>query len=219
MLGRTGAPFRKPHSGMNVAELTAALHRSPVPMIRFLSRGGYNDLLAGQADLRELCTRIELPEPSDELTTAVLAQQTPQFEQTYGVQIPGSLLPRIAALTSSYLLSERQPAKSVKVLRLACENARFDRVSLIDLKSVRNLFSGAFRGRPRGRRVVSRPSRSAVRRTQASLPNGRPREWKRFLTPFLSPLLCTERRETKSLRSLRPPVQSLLVPSAEQERG
>lgn len=74
------ALLRKPHGGTNVAELTAALHRSSVPMMGVLSRWEYNDLLAGQADLRELCTRIELPE-FQTTWPRVFSPSTPQVLQ------------------------------------------------------------------------------------------------------------------------------------------
>ncbi len=47
--------------------------------------------------------------------------------------------------------------------------------TVFDPKQVQELFSGSFRGRPRGRNADSSPSRAATLACHASDPNGWPR--------------------------------------------
>lgn len=122
------APLLKGCDGRTrVAEFLTGLRRARVPVIAVLSRAEHNELLAGHAEVRELATRIDIEEPSDETTAAILAQHALKMAATEDVTIPAALLPRTASLASSYLLNERQPAKSVRVLRTACENFAFER--------------------------------------------------------------------------------------------
>lgn len=121
--------LRRPNGGTNVAEFVAALRRSAVPVVGVLSPWEYADLLAGHADVREFCTKIDVVEPSDDAARAILAQHAPRLEKDFGIAIPEPVRDRGLALASSFLLNERQPAKSLRVLRLACEEATYDRAA------------------------------------------------------------------------------------------
>lgn len=89
---------------------------------------GLFELIAGREELRELGSKIELDEPSDDATQSILARHIPGLETESDVVIPESVQERSATLTSSFLLNERQAAKPLRVLRLTCEEAAFKRM-------------------------------------------------------------------------------------------
>ena len=114
-------------SADNLAFLRAVLTRSGLQLIGSLSSWEYQDLLAGDAEFSELVTRIEIDEPSDEESLAILESKREELEHEHQVRLDEDVPRRPVALASAFVLSERHPAKDLKLLRRACENVSFAR--------------------------------------------------------------------------------------------
>ena len=114
-------------SADNLAFLRAVLTRSGLQLIGSLSTWEYQDLLAGDAELSDLITRIEIDEPSDEESLAFLESKRDELEREHQVRLDDDVPRRTVALASAFVLSERHPAKALKILRRACENVSFAR--------------------------------------------------------------------------------------------
>lgn len=126
-LDDAGKLLKTPTGRSRVPQLVSGLRRSHVPLVLAMTRWEYNELLSGQAEIGELCTRIDLEEPSEEQTREIVARHVPKLEREFGTTVSEPIQRRAISLTSSFWLSERQPAKTLRILRHACENMIFDR--------------------------------------------------------------------------------------------
>jgi ATP-dependent Clp protease ATP-binding subunit ClpA len=96
-------------------------------LIGSLTTWEYQDLLGGDAEFADLVTRIEIDEPIDEEALAILESKLEELEREHQVRIDEDVPRRTVAVASAYVLSERHPAKALKLLRRACENVSFNR--------------------------------------------------------------------------------------------
>lgn len=124
------ALLKRPHGGTNKPLIRALASRPGLQIIGILNRWAFNDLIAGDAQMLELFTRIDIEEPSEEFAVEVLRQKAAEYEEDYGLKIPNDVIQRTIALTSNFLLNECHPAKGIKVLRQACDEADYESTQL-----------------------------------------------------------------------------------------
>lgn len=110
--------------------LLSLLERSQAGLIGVVSREEYTELLAHDADLLQRFTRVDVEEPNEERTLEMVQQHARGLSERFGLEIAPELVERTVALTSSFLLSERHPAKSIRLLTRVCEDLDFDRTQL-----------------------------------------------------------------------------------------
>lgn len=105
-------------------------------VIGILTTDAYTDLVAYDEVLRERFTSIELKELSKEETIEVLKQMKPDIEEKYGVLIDNESLKKATILSYDFIMNERLPAKAIKVLKSACDSARYEIQHNKDVSSV-----------------------------------------------------------------------------------
>lgn len=125
-----GALLKRPMGGDNRHLLRGALESSSVRMIGVLSRWDFHDLIAGDAEMLETFTRVEIDEPPEDRSLEIVRQVAGQFEKEFGLSIDQRVPERAVVLSANYILSERLPAKAISIVRHVCEDADYDRAQL-----------------------------------------------------------------------------------------
>ncbi len=124
------ALWRRPMGGSNKPLLRAALNRPQLRVIGILSKWDYNDLIGCDADISDFFTRIEIEEPREEHSLEILRQSARAMSTEFRLGISDSTVQRTVALSSICMLSDCHPAKAIRLLRQACENADYERTQL-----------------------------------------------------------------------------------------
>lgn len=117
----------RPHGASNKPLIRAAVARPDIRVIGIISRSAFYEHIASDADMLELFTRIEIEEPSEEYSLEIARQHANELQRRFSVEIRQSIVDRASILASNYVLSERHPSKTIRLLERACEDARFDR--------------------------------------------------------------------------------------------
>jgi len=113
-----------------LAVLSSLLDRAAMGIILVINREEYPDLLSLDADLFRRLTLVELPEPDEERTLSIVEQHAQRLSQQFQLSIAPELVQRAVGLTSNFLLSERHPAKTIRLLQQVCEDLDFNRTQL-----------------------------------------------------------------------------------------
>lgn len=119
--------IKQPGGGTNLPLLCATLDVRRTPVIATMAGWEFADLFAGNAQLLESMTRIEVPEPSEAQALQIASGLVPGIEREFEVAIDQSVPGRAVQLSSSFLLSERLPQKAIKAIRRACDEVAFER--------------------------------------------------------------------------------------------
>jgi len=122
-----GSLLKRPQGGSNRNFLRALLNGARIRLVGVMSRLEFGDLLAGDTSMLELFTRAEVEEPGDEPAAAMIRQAAGELSREYDVVVEDQAIQRALALSSTYMLSERLPAKAVKILRHACDDLDYER--------------------------------------------------------------------------------------------
>ena len=72
-------------------------------------------------------TRVTLEEPEEQATLNIVRQHAESLAEEFSLSISPEVVERTVSLTSHFLLSERHPAKAIRLLRQVCEDLQFDR--------------------------------------------------------------------------------------------
>ena len=130
--------LRRPLGGTNKSFLRAALNRAGLRVIGVLSRWEYNDLIGNDADLADFFTRIEIEEPREVHALQIISAAASGLSCEFGLKILPEAVERAAMLGSSYILSACQPAKSIRIIRRACENVHYEVAQLAKTREAVN---------------------------------------------------------------------------------
>lgn len=117
----------RPNGGTNKPLLRATAARKRVRFIGILSRWAFEELIAGDAAMLDLFTRVDIDEPTEEVALIIARHQLPGLKAEFGVDIPDDVAERAVTLSGNYCLGEAHPSKGIKVLERACEDAEYDR--------------------------------------------------------------------------------------------
>jgi ATP-dependent Clp protease ATP-binding subunit ClpA len=120
------ALLKRPQGGTNKPLLRAAAARPGLSIIGILSRWEFNDLIAGDAEMLELFTRIEVEEPHEEAAVAIARQNARRLEREYGLPIAESAINRAVVLASNYILNASHPAKAIRILEQCCDEKHYE---------------------------------------------------------------------------------------------
>lgn len=118
---------KQPGGGTNLPLLCATLAIRKTPVIASMASWEFADLFAGNAQLLENVTRIDVPEPTEAQALEIAAGLVSGIEREFDVAIDPSVPERAVQLSSSFLLSERLPQKAIKTIRRACDEVAFER--------------------------------------------------------------------------------------------
>ena len=119
--------IKQPNGGTNLPLLCATLDMRRTPVIATMASWEFADLFAGNAQLLENMTRVEVPEPTESQSLEMIRGLSASIEREFEVSIDGVVPERAVDLSSSFLLAERLPQKAIKVIRRACDEVAFER--------------------------------------------------------------------------------------------
>lgn len=105
----------------------SALARANCRIVGILSPREYEELLADDADSRDLFSAVHLHEPQGSIVVELVGQAARGLERQYRVAIDDNAVRRSVALSDSYILHERLPFKAIKILRSVCDDVEYDR--------------------------------------------------------------------------------------------
>tara|TARA_R110002111_G_C6005195_1_gene373761 strand:+ start:465 stop:2372 length:1908 start_codon:yes stop_codon:yes gene_type:complete len=132
-----GALLKRSQGGSNKPLLRSMISRPNLRVIGVMSSWEFNDLISSDAQMLDYFTRVELDEPSEEIANTIAKRQAEILQNAFQLSIDESVAERAVALTSTFILNECHPAKSVNLLQQICSNIDFDRTQRsIDRKEV-----------------------------------------------------------------------------------
>ncbi|TDB91406.1 ATP-dependent Clp protease ATP-binding subunit [Actinomadura sp. KC216] len=121
------ALLRGPSGADHRLLLRAALKERRIHLIGVLSAHDYDELITPDRALLELCARVEVDEPGQAEARDMAAQAAEEFAARFKVKVTDRAVERAVVLPVDFMLNERLPAKSVRVLRRACEDLHYRR--------------------------------------------------------------------------------------------
>jgi ATP-dependent Clp protease ATP-binding subunit ClpA len=122
-----GSLIRRANGQSNGPMLRNLLSNPRLSLIGTMTPWDYSELIGGDARMAKLFTRIEIAEPDDETTFRIASHHAEALATHHSLEVPSEIVRRTQQLTSLFLLSEHQPAKTIDVLREACEQLTFQR--------------------------------------------------------------------------------------------
>lgn len=96
-------------------------------VIGILTPRDYESYCAGDAELGDLFSGVDLPEPQPDVARRLVRHFAAGLEASYRVHIQAQAIDRVVVLSDHYILHERLPYKAVKVLQHACDDLEYDR--------------------------------------------------------------------------------------------
>ncbi len=122
-----GSLLKRSQGGSNKPLLRSMISRPNLRVIGIMSSWEFNDLVSSDAQMLDYFTRVELDEPSEQIANAIANLQVDLLKKTYQISIDENVAERAVALTSTFVLNECHPVKSVGLLHQICANIDFDR--------------------------------------------------------------------------------------------
>lgn len=116
--------------GSNREVLLSALGSIACQLIPLMTPVEYEETLAGDAELEEYFTRIEVPEPGLETTNRLVREYANHLQNRFELSLSDSVVQLTVTLTSNYILHERLPGKARRILLRICQDISFERTQL-----------------------------------------------------------------------------------------
>ncbi len=113
--------------GVHKPVLLAALAAARCHLVAVLTPHECDDLAGGDPPFADYFTRVDVPEPDPDTALRVVAHLARNLAAGYGLAIDDDAVRRAVGLTADYVLSDHLPAKALKALTRACEDADYDR--------------------------------------------------------------------------------------------
>ena len=123
LLCTDGGPSNKPL-------LRQAMRHPHLRIIGILSQWDFDELLANDAALLDLCTVIHVPEPDEDFALAIVRKAAGRLEADFGLAIPPKAIDDAVRLSSKYIWNQRLPRKAIRILERACEALDYERTQL-----------------------------------------------------------------------------------------
>ncbi|HEY3963125.1 MAG TPA: AAA family ATPase, partial [Planctomycetaceae bacterium] len=159
-----GSLLRAEGGVTNKLLLRTALRQPRRRIIGVMSQWDFDELLASESEILDVCTRVEVPEPDETMALDIVRQAARQLEVDYQCRISPEALGRLVALSGRYIWNQCFPTKAIRVLERACEDAMY-------LRAAAASGSHAPRGNPRGDAL--RRVQQGAARTMAALQTSR----------------------------------------------
>jgi ATP-dependent Clp protease ATP-binding subunit ClpA len=126
-LDNLGPLLRGESGSNNKLILRTALKECRVHLVAVTSELDFADLLADDHETIEFFTRVKVEEPKKDAAQQIVEQVTTTLKAEFQVDFDQGVAARAVNLSVDYMLNERLPAKAIKVLRRACEEADYRR--------------------------------------------------------------------------------------------
>lgn len=108
--------------------LRTALKRGPWQLIGMIGEREFEDCVAAERELREQITQVRIDEPEKSIAQAMVDDTLGDLAEKFGVRFDPSAVERAVTLSASYILSERLPAKAIKLLTEASEELGYEKM-------------------------------------------------------------------------------------------
>lgn len=125
-----GSLLKRSQGGSNKPLLRSMISRPNLRVIGVMSSWEFNDLISSDAQMLDYFTRVEIDEPSEQVANIIADLQVEILKNTYNFSIDDNVAERTVALTSTFVLNECHPVKSVGLLQQICASIDFDRTQL-----------------------------------------------------------------------------------------
>jgi len=96
-------------------------------LVGVLTPRDFDELICGDAELKEQFSIVYLSEPQSATATALVRHFAKGLEAQYRLRIDDEAIRRAVTLSDSYIMHERLPYKAVKVLQSICDDIEYDR--------------------------------------------------------------------------------------------
>ena len=117
--------------GQDAASLVKpALARGELRLIGATTPVEYRRQIEGDAALARRFEKIDVPEPEEKETLAILEGLRPRWQSHHGVRIEDEALEAAIALAERFLPERRRPDKAIDLVDRACARARVPRLSM-----------------------------------------------------------------------------------------
>jgi len=129
-LNGLGALLKRSNGGTNKPLLRAMINRPGIRVIGVMSNWEYNDFIGGDAEMLDRFTRVEIDEPLEPVALDIARFHAKLLANEFRISIQDQVVERTVALSSTFILNECHPAKSVRILTQVFSNADFERTQM-----------------------------------------------------------------------------------------
>ncbi|WP_242909724.1 AAA family ATPase [Actinomadura terrae] len=122
-----GSLIRGPGGTDHRLTLRSALKQGRLHLVGVMSAHEFDDLIGSDRTLRELVSRVDTAEPGRAETQDMAAAAARALAAEFGVGVDERAVEDAVALSTDFILNERQPSKAIRVLRRACDDLHYRR--------------------------------------------------------------------------------------------
>jgi ATP-dependent Clp protease ATP-binding subunit ClpC len=122
--------LRADRGGSNKPVLLQALSHARCRLIGLVTPREFEEVAADDPEFAELFVRVDVSEPDPDQALPLVSHFAVGLGDRYGLQVGSAAVRQAVVLSANYILNDQLPAKAVRVLTRACEEADFDRSQL-----------------------------------------------------------------------------------------
>jgi len=126
-----GALLRVAGGATNKSLLRAACRVPRQRIIGVMSQWDFDELLASDAEILDVCTRVQVAEPDETTALEIVRQAAHRLEADFNCAISAAALERSVALSGRYIWNQCFPTKAIRVLERVCEDLDYERTQRI----------------------------------------------------------------------------------------
>ncbi len=119
--------LKRPNGGTNKPLIRSLLSQSHVSAIGTMAHWEFIESILPDRAMQGFFSRIDVTEPDYISTGAIVQHAAARLSSDLSVAIPSAVVDRTVVLTSTFMLGESQPAKSIDVLQQICDDIEFER--------------------------------------------------------------------------------------------
>ena len=123
-----GSLLRVEGGTTNKSLLRVAFRHPNRRIIGVMSQWDFDELLASDAEIFDVCTRVQMTEPDETAAHHIVRQAAERLETDFNCQISSAALERSVALAGRYIWNQCFPTKAIRVLERVCEDLDYERV-------------------------------------------------------------------------------------------
>ena len=123
-----GSLLRVEGGTTNKSLLRVAFRHPNRRIIGVMSQWDFDELLASDAEIFDVCTRVQMTEPDETAAHHIVRQAAERLETDFNCQISSAALERSVALAGRYIWNQCFPTKAIRVLERVCEDLDYERI-------------------------------------------------------------------------------------------
>ena len=122
-----GSLLRVSGGATNKSLLRVAFRQPQRRIIGVMSQWDFDELLASDAEILDVCTRVEVTEPDEATALEIVRQAAQRLETDFNCRIPAAALERSVTLAGRFIWNQCYPTKAIRVLERVCEDLDYER--------------------------------------------------------------------------------------------